>query len=155
MKTQASNADKILIDSVIVKLTLESKIINKKSPQGLDLFYNSTKEIDNIQYNHSQNQLQSTNLSDINSSFLSEATASIDTNLHLYAKVLLQTVQCLILKFHLKILLLKKTFPILTQKSTPQNLNPIVMICYTFRKLASLRLNLMLSKVLSLVKYLI
>ena len=30
MKTQASNADKPFIDSVIVKLTLEGKIIHKK-----------------------------------------------------------------------------------------------------------------------------
>ena len=30
MKTQAPNADKALIDSVIVKLALEDKIINKK-----------------------------------------------------------------------------------------------------------------------------
>ena len=78
MKTQASNADKALINSGIVKLTLEGKIINKKTPQRLDSFYNFTKEIDNIQYNYSQNQLQSTNSSDINSSFLSEAAASVD-----------------------------------------------------------------------------
>ena len=81
MKTQASNANKALIDSVIVKLTLEGKIINKKSPEGLDSFYNSTKEIDNIQYDHSYNQLQSTNSADINSSFLSETAPSIDKNL--------------------------------------------------------------------------
>ena len=31
MKTQASNADKPLIDSVIVKLTLEGKFIHKKT----------------------------------------------------------------------------------------------------------------------------
>ena len=36
MKMQASNADKALIDSVIVKLTLEGKIINKKTPQGME-----------------------------------------------------------------------------------------------------------------------
>ena len=53
MKTQASNAGKALIDSVIVKLTLEGKVTNKKAPQGLDSFYKFEKEIDNIQYDHS------------------------------------------------------------------------------------------------------
>ena len=81
MKTQASNADKVLTDSVIVKLILEGKIINKKTLQGLDSFYNSAKEIDNIQYDHSQNQLQSTNMTDINSSFFSETAPSVDKNL--------------------------------------------------------------------------
>ena len=78
MKTQALNADKALIDSAIVKLTLEGTIINKKTPQGLDSFYNSTKEIDNIQYDQSHNQLQSTNSTDISSSFFSETAPSID-----------------------------------------------------------------------------
>ena len=81
MKTQASNADKVLIESVIAKLTLEDKIVNKKTPQSLDSFYNFTKEIEYIQYDHSQNQLQSTNSSDINFSFLSETAPSIDKNL--------------------------------------------------------------------------
>ena len=57
MKTQATNAGKALIDSVIFKLTLERKIINKKTPQSLDSFYNSTKVIDNIQFDYSHNQL--------------------------------------------------------------------------------------------------
>ena len=57
MKTQATNAGKALIDSVIVKLTLERKIINKKTPQSLDSFYNSTKVIDNMQFDYSHNQL--------------------------------------------------------------------------------------------------
>ena len=57
MKTQATKAGKALIDSVIVKLTLERKIINKKTPQSLDSFYNSTKVIDNIQFDYSHNQL--------------------------------------------------------------------------------------------------
>ena len=47
MKAQASNADKVLIESVIVKLTLEGKIADKETPQSLDSFYNSTKVIDN------------------------------------------------------------------------------------------------------------
>ena len=66
---------------VIVKLILEGKIINKKTPLGLDSFYNSTKEIDNIEYDHSHNQLQKTNSADINSSFLNETAPSIDKNL--------------------------------------------------------------------------
>ena len=66
---------------VIVKLILEGKIINKKTPLGLDSFYNSTKEIGNIEYDHSHNQLQSTNSADINSSFLNETAPSIDKNL--------------------------------------------------------------------------
>ena len=70
----------IFIDSVVVKLTLEGKI-NKNPPQGLDSFYNSTKEIDNIQHDHSQNQLQSTNSADINSPFLLDTVPSIDKNL--------------------------------------------------------------------------
>ena len=36
MKMQASNADKVLIGSIIVKLILECKIVNKNNPQGLD-----------------------------------------------------------------------------------------------------------------------
>ena len=37
METQASNAGKIMIESVIVKLKLERKILNKKT-QRLGLF---------------------------------------------------------------------------------------------------------------------
>ena len=48
MKTEALNVNKALIGNVIFKLTLERKIINKKIPQCLDSFYNSTKEIDKI-----------------------------------------------------------------------------------------------------------
>ena len=82
----------IFIDSVVVKLTLEGKI-NKKTPQGLDSFYNSTKEIGNIRYDHSQNQLQSTNSSDISSPFpLDTVPSMIKLYRHPYAKVLLQTV---------------------------------------------------------------
>ena len=55
MKTQASNSDKVLIESVIVKLTLEGKIVNKKTLQGLDSFYIFTKVIDNIHHDPSQN----------------------------------------------------------------------------------------------------
>ena len=73
MKMQASNTYKALIDSAIVKLTLKGKIMKKKTPQGLDSIYNSRKEIENIHYDHSQNQLQSTNSSDISSSIFIEA----------------------------------------------------------------------------------
>ena len=38
MKTQASNVDKVLIESIIAKLTLDSKIVNKKTLQRLDSF---------------------------------------------------------------------------------------------------------------------
>ena len=55
MKTQASNADKVLIESVIVKLTLRGKIENKKTSQNLDSFCNSSKVIDNIQHDPSKN----------------------------------------------------------------------------------------------------
>ena len=147
MKTQASNADKALIDSVIVKLTPEGKIINKKTLQGLDSFYNSTKEIDNIQYDHSRNQLQSTN-----SSFLKETAPSIDKNL--------QTPICessitnsVASNFEIPSNnpTFKKTLPI----SAPLNVNPIVIVPYNSRNLTKLRVNLMLSEVLLLVKYLI
>ena len=48
MKMQASDADKVLIESVIVKL--EGKVANKKKTQDLASFYNSTNVIDNIQH---------------------------------------------------------------------------------------------------------
>ena len=48
MKIQASNGDNVLIETVIVKLILEVKIVNKETSQGLDSLYNSTKVIDNI-----------------------------------------------------------------------------------------------------------
>ena len=48
MKTQASDADKVLIEIVIVKL--EGKVANKKNPEDLASFYNSTNVIDNIQH---------------------------------------------------------------------------------------------------------
>ena len=35
MKMQGSNADKVLIGSIIIKLILEGKIVNKNNPQGL------------------------------------------------------------------------------------------------------------------------
>ena len=38
MKMQASNEDKVLIESVIVKLKIEGKIVNKKIPARLGLF---------------------------------------------------------------------------------------------------------------------
>ena len=50
MKTQASNTDKVLIESVIAKLKIEGKIVNNKTLQDLDSFCNSTKVIKNIQH---------------------------------------------------------------------------------------------------------
>ena len=65
---------------------MEEKIINKKTPQGLDSFHHSRKLIDNIQYEHSHNQLQGTSSAYINSSFLSETAPSIDKNLQTPAR---------------------------------------------------------------------
>ena len=73
------SADKILIESIIVKLTLEGNILNKKNLQGLDLFYNSAKVIDNIQHDSSQNHC--INSGDLSSSILSETSPSIGSNL--------------------------------------------------------------------------
>ena len=77
MKTQASDADKVLIESVIVKL--EGKVANKKKPQDLASFYNSTNVMDNIQHGPSQNH--SINSCNINSSILSETSLSTENNL--------------------------------------------------------------------------
>ena len=77
MKTQASDADKVLIEIVIVKL--EGKVANKKKPQDLASFYNSTNVIDNIQHGPSQNH--SINSCNINSSILSETSLSTENNL--------------------------------------------------------------------------
>ena len=79
MKTQASDADKLLIESVIVKLTLEGKVVNKPPPQDLASFYNPTNVIDNIQHGPSQNH--SINSCNINSSILSETSLSTENNL--------------------------------------------------------------------------
>ena len=38
MKTQASNGDKVLTESLTVKLTLEGKIVNKKARKVWTLF---------------------------------------------------------------------------------------------------------------------
>ena len=147
MKTQASNADKVLIDSVIVKLTPEGKIINKKTLQGLDSFYNSTKETDNIQYDHSRNQSQSTN-----SSFLKETAPSIDKNLQTpICESSITNSVASNFKIPSNNPTFKKTLPI----SAPLNINPIVIVPYNSRNLTNLRVNLMLSEVLLLVKYLI
>ena len=78
MRTQASNADKVLIESVIIKPTLEGKIVNKKTP-GFDCFYNSAKVIINIQHDLSQNQC--INLYNIKSSIYSESSPLIEHNL--------------------------------------------------------------------------
>ena len=77
MKTQASDADKVLIEIVIVKL--EGKVANKKNPEDLASFYNSTNVIDNIQHGPSQNH--SINSCNINLSILSETSLSTENNL--------------------------------------------------------------------------
>ena len=74
VKTHASIADKVLIESVIVKLTPEGSIVNKKTLQGLDSFFNSTKVIDNIHPDSPQNHC--TNSCDISSSILNETYPS-------------------------------------------------------------------------------
>ena len=81
MKTQALNADKVLIKSVIVKLTLEDKIVNQNPPQNQDSFYNSTKVADNTRHYASQNQIHYINSSDISSSILSKTASSVENNL--------------------------------------------------------------------------
>ena len=150
MKTQASNADKVLIDSVIVKLILEGKIINKKTLQGLDSFYNSAKEIDNIQYDHSQNQLQSTNMTDINSSFFSETAPSVDKNLQtpIRESSITKTVVS-----NIEIPSDNPTFKDNTSHIDTSKLNLDSNDTLQFSNLTSLSLKLMLSKVLLLVKY--
>ena len=156
MKTEALNVNKALIDNVIFKLTLEGKIINKKTPQCLDSFYNSTKEIDKIQYGHSQNQRQSTNFPDINSSFLSEAAPSVDKNLQ--TRIHESSITKKVPNFEIPSdnPTFKENTPriytnINTSKLKPDSNDTL----HTFQKLTSLRLNLILSKVLLLGKYLI
>lgn len=81
MKTQALNADKVLIKSIIVKLTLEDKTVTPLSPQDKDSFYNSAKVTDSTRYDPSQNQIHCINSSDISSSIYSETTLSVENNL--------------------------------------------------------------------------
>ena len=99
--------------------------------------------------------MQSTNSSDINSSFLSEAAASVDKNLQTpigESSVTNSVVSNIEIPSENPTF---ETLAIFIQISTPLNLNPTAMIRYTFRKLTSIKLNLMLSEVLLLVKYLI
>ena len=72
MKTQTSNPDKVLTESVIVKLAAEGKIVNKKIPQGLDSFYNFTKIMHNIKHGASQNHCM--NSWEITSSIFTESS---------------------------------------------------------------------------------
>ena len=81
IQTQALNADKVLIKSIIVKLTLEDKIVTPFSPQDKDSFYNSAKVTDNTRYDPSQNQIHCINSSDISSSIYSETALSVENNL--------------------------------------------------------------------------
>ena len=86
LKTQASNADKALIDSAIVKLTLEGKIINKKPPRDLDSFYNSKFR---KAWTHFMIQIPPISITPFSVKLLHQLTKIYR---HLYAKVLLQTV---------------------------------------------------------------
>ena len=81
IQTQALNADKVLIKSIIVKLRLEDKIVTPFSPQDKDSFYNSAKVTDNTRYDPSQNQIHCINSSDISSSIYSETALSVENNL--------------------------------------------------------------------------
>ena len=67
MKTQALNADKVLIKSIILKLIREDKLVSKKVA-------------DNTRHDSSQNQIHYINSSDINSSILSETASSVENN---------------------------------------------------------------------------
>ena len=58
---------------------MEGKDVHKKSPQGLDSFYNYTKAIYNIQCDPSQNRFM--NSCKISSSILSEMSRSVENNL--------------------------------------------------------------------------
>ena len=94
IQTQALNADKVLIKSIIVKLTLEDKIVTPLSPQDKDSFYNFAKVTDSTRYDPSQNQIHCINSSDISSSiYIAKPLYQLKTiYLHLYAKILWQTV---------------------------------------------------------------
>ena len=133
MKRQALNADKVLIESVTAKLTMESKLVNKKTLQVLDSFYNnSTKVIDNIQYNPSQNHC--INLCDISSSILSENSPSFENILErpIHGTSMTNSeVPENQINIHLTNLLLKKMVNI--QISTNLNVNQ-KLLCYTFLK---------------------
>ena len=60
------------------QLTLEGKMVNKQTQQGLDSFYNSPKVIDNIQHDPTQNHY--VNSCDISYSVLSETSLSVENN---------------------------------------------------------------------------
>ena len=131
MKRQALNADKVLIEKVTAKLTMEGKLVNKKTVQVLDSFYNnSTKVIDNIQYNPSQNHC--INLCDISSSILSENSPSFENILERPIRGTSMTnseVPENQINIHLTNLLLKKMVNI--KISTRLNVNQ-KLLCYTF-----------------------
>ena len=149
MKAQAFSTDKALIESVIVKLTLEGKVVNEKVPQSLDCFYNCTKVIYNIQHDPSQNHYK--NSYKISCPILSESSPSIGNSLKTaVSESYLSNSQVPENKINIENpsdnSAFEKTLNIFIQISAPLNVNPKVMKCYTFQKLPSLRLNLMLSK---------
>ena len=50
MKSEASNADKNLIKTIIAQLTKQNVIINKKTFHGLDSFYKSSTAKQSIDF---------------------------------------------------------------------------------------------------------
>ena len=50
MKSQVSNADKNLIETIIAELTKQNKVINKKTCHGLDSFYKSSTAKQSINF---------------------------------------------------------------------------------------------------------
>ena len=48
MKSEASNADKNLIETIVAELTKQNVIINKKTCHGLDSFYKSSTATQSI-----------------------------------------------------------------------------------------------------------
>ena len=176
MKTLPSNADKVLIKIVIVKIAAKYITLNKKVTQGLDSFYNSTKLIYNIHHDNLQNH--SINSFDVTSSILSKTSPSIEKDLQTRIRkssisnsevpenqinnenqsgnsAIKENTQ----HIHTKIYMFKRKpesddishflkIPIYMFKvpSTCLKVNPKAMICPIFQKFLSLGLNLMLLK---------
>ena len=113
---------------------MEGKVVNKKSSQGLDSFYNYTKVIYNIQHDPSQNRF--INSCKINSSILSESSPSVKNNLQtLILESSLSNSEVPENQINIENLSDNSAFETNAQHiqiSTPLNVNPKVMICYTF-----------------------
>ena len=126
MKTQALNADKFLTGSVIGKLTLEGKIVNKETSQSLDSFYNSTKVIDNDPL-----QNHYINLCNISSSILSETSPLIENNLQTLIRESFITNSEKVPDNQINFENPSENAQHI-QIPTRSNVNPTVMICCTF-----------------------